>query len=113
MTTRLPRFQCRQGDTGPVIDTGGLPLNGSTLDGNWSCRLVVRVDYDTAPVVDRVVTSQNETNTAFRAALTPDETTALSPGEYIVAIQVQNLSSAPPFRRERHYKLLVQQQAVV
>lgn len=82
-----------------------------TLDSNWTGKKVVRADLDTSPILE-VELEKAADNSMFFGYLTPVETDAIPVGEYIVIYEIENQTLAPKFRREKHYKLKVQQHGI-
>lgn len=93
-------------------DTGG-PWNVALLDGAtilppWSCKIKVA-----GTAIDRAVTDRTDDNKAFIAALTPTETDTLTAGsQYVVAVEIENTTTTPPFRKESHFILAVAKHVV-
>lgn len=89
-----------------------LTLEGyDTLDANWTGRKVVRVDLDTAPVLDEIMV-KDVAGTMFLGYLEPVETDTLEVGSYIVIYEIENLVILPKFRKETKYKLKVTQEGI-
>lgn len=107
-------FRIFQGDTGPIIKARPSALaEGDIIGPEWSCYVRV-IDTQGAEVIPKAeVTIKNAENTRFLAYLTPDETEALQPDTaYTFAVQIENDSDTPHFRKERHFTIEVMAQAV-
>jgi len=94
---------------GDSTDVKELSIDGyETLNSNWTGKKIVRVDLDTATVLDTTMLKSTD-ETIFLGYLTPAETDTLDVGTYFLIFEVQNLTISPQFRRELHYKLVVKQ----
>jgi hypothetical protein len=109
----------KQGDVGPIwrvgvdeIDGNGLPT-GNLVDLSavgWACQ--VKVPSASTPI-DRAVTALSTDNFRFLVQLTPAETALLAPKEaHVVAIQLENATLTPPFEKETHITLDVEEQHI-
>lgn len=104
------------GDTSDVWELGFVasapgvkPVVLADLDANFSCRIAVR---GTVLVSPRPVIVKNADNTRFRAWLTPAETLALGPGEWVVGIELRNPTLIPPLVKEVQRKIRIFAEAV-
>lgn len=88
---------------GHRLDDGSL----ATLTGQYACRIKVA-----GTAIDRAVTTVTGDNKQFIAALTPAETATLAVGQHVLAIEIENLSLAPPWRAETHLILTIEEQII-
>ncbi len=92
-------------EIGLVVSAVGVePAVLATLDGNFTCRLVV--PHDTAPI-SRAINAKNGDNTRFLAWLTPAETLALGKGTHRIGIELRNPSLVPELVRETHRAVVI------
>lgn len=90
-------------NVGHKLDDGTL----ATLTGSYTCTIKVA-----GTAIERAVTDLTADSKRFIAALTPTETATLTPGQYVVAIEVVNATTTPPLRVETHIILTVAEQIV-
>ncbi len=90
-------------NVGHKLDDGTL----ATLTGSYTCTIKVA-----GTAIERGVTDLTADSKRFIAALTPTETATLTPGQYVVAIEVVNNTTIPPLRVETHIILTVSEQIV-
>lgn len=111
MTTNSKRI--KRGNTGPLwrvgvqsYDSEGLPISGQyeDLSSNYTCNISVP---SATPPIARTVTALSADNTRFLVQLTPSETATLLGTNHVVAIEVANGTTTPPFKVETHVQLLV------
>ena len=102
------------GDTSTIFDVSPFDVTdtGSTLDGNWNCRMIVAKELGGTSLIDRAVTVQTDDNRSFRAYLTPTESTGLI-GEYVWSVQVENLTITPEYRKEIQISLDISKQGII
>ena len=108
----------KQGDTGPIwrvgileLDADGVPT-GSLIDlsaPGWNC--TVAVPSASVPI-SRAVTDLSTDNFRFLVQLTPAETALLEAEKHVVAIQLDNATLTPPFTKERHVDLVVEDEII-
>lgn len=115
MTSRY-LAELSSGDTSDVWEVGFVtsppgvrPAVLAVLDGNFTCRIAVQ---GTALVSPREVTVKNAAGTRFRAWLTPAETRALGPGDWVVGIELSNPALSPPLVKEVQRGLRIFAEAV-
>jgi hypothetical protein len=98
-----------KGDTGGPWNVGHRLDDGTlaTLGVTYTCSIKVA-----GTAIERAVTDKTGDDKRFIAALTPTETNTLTPGQYVVAIEVINNSLTPPLRVETHIILTVSEQIV-
>jgi len=108
----------KQGDIGPIWRIGILELDadgvatGALVDlsaGGWTC--TVAVPTASTPI-SRAVTDLSTDNFRFLVQLTPAETALLEPEKHVIAIQVDNATLTPPFTKEKHTELVVEDQII-
>lgn len=111
------------GDTSKVWEVGWVtsepgvrPVTLADLDSNYACRIAVRAWTGTGAGAEvmaaRAVTTKNGANSRFRASLTPAETAALDPGDYVVGIELTNATLVPPLVQEVHRRVRIWPAAV-
>lgn len=98
------KFTIYQGDTGPLWSIG---FDDERVLTNYTCAVAVR-----GTAISRAVVTQNGAGTRFLVQLTPTETGTLSRQTYVVGIQVSNATTTPPFVKETHVELAIQEQVV-
>lgn len=82
----------------------------STLDANWTARMVVRADLDTDPVIDRAISHDGS---QFIAVILPAESALLTAGRgYKWIVEIENTTLDIPFRKETHENISVSAQGV-
>ena len=82
----------------------------SSLDGDWTGKMVVRESLATDPIVDKVITHDGS---EFTAVILPSESELLSSSKkYIWIIEIENTALAIPFRKEIHEEIAVIAQGV-
>jgi hypothetical protein len=98
-----------KGDTGGPWNVGHRLDDGTlaTLGVSYTCSIKVA-----GAGIERAVTDKTGDDKRFIAALTPTETNTLTPGQYVVAIEVINNGLTPPLRVETHIILTVSEQIV-
>jgi hypothetical protein len=121
MATRKVRKQYPifKGNTGPVIPLRPLILGEKQdLDVNWTCQIAL-LDSSAVPVVAaRAVTTKNQDNQAFLAALTPAETASvtLDVGKdftsFTQVMVVENTTTTPPYKVERRVTLQIKPEGI-
>ena len=82
-----------------------------TLDNNWTGKKVVRASLNTTNLIDTVLDKAQD-DSMFYGYLNPAETLLLDVGVYTIIYEIENLTISPQFRREIHYKLVVEQHGV-
>lgn len=91
------------------VGVDGVP----TLDGNWTCALTVPDPAGGAHLVDnQSITLKNADDSAFVAYLTPTQTAALAAGDYVLAVQLSNSTTSPPYSDEELIYFRVSDQLV-
>ena len=110
-----PIAELYAGDTSGVWELGFVtsaagvkPVVLADLDGNFSCRIAVQGTAMAA----RAVTVKTGDNLRFRAWLTPAETLALGPGDYVVGIELRNPTLVPPLVKELQRRIRIRAEAV-
>jgi hypothetical protein len=109
----------KQGDIGPIwrvgvneLDADGVPT-GNLIDlsvGAWTCQIAV--PSASTPIL-RAVTDLSTDNFRFLAQLAPAETALLADGTtHLVAIQIDNAGLTPPFSKEKHVELEIEEQKI-
>lgn len=108
----------KQGDIGPIwrvgileLDADGVPT-GALVDlsaAGWTC--TVAVPSASTPI-SRAVTDLSTDNFRFLVQLTPTETDLLDAEKHIVAIELNNDTLTPPFTKEKHVELVVEDQMI-
>lgn len=98
-----------QGDSSDVLTLKG--DSRLVLDDNWLAFLVVVFDEDTSqtPIITKRMCKDPE-NCIFYSMLTPQETSLLEPGKYIIGFQIEN--PCLNFKKEIHEKMKVLKQVV-
>ena len=109
----------KQGNTGPLwrvgvqaFDNEGLPIDGQFEDlsvAGWACTIAVPT---AGTPISRPVIVLSADNTRFLAQLTPAETDDMNDELHVVAIEVSNPNTTPPFNIETHVELIIENQKI-
>ncbi|RLD00692.1 MAG: hypothetical protein DRI46_06780 [Chloroflexi bacterium] len=91
----MENMKVRRGNTGPIINVTAGPA--SELLTGWTCRITVALDYGQTPIVDSVFAAPNG---IAKVWLTHEETLTLVEEEYLIAVQMINDDTTPPYRIE-------------
>lgn len=79
---------------------------------NWIGRKGVVRSLGETPLINEAIEKDSE-STKFLGFLTPEETSSLEPGRYLLIFELQNLSITPPYREEFKYKIKIEEQGLV
>lgn len=111
----LPIIDCIAGDTSDIIElavqTSPMGVGArvlSELDVNYTCKIQVA-----GTAINRAVTAKTADNKYFRGWLTPAETAPLTPGDYVLAMQISNATLTPELVKEKQFTLRISAQVVV
>lgn len=95
-----------QGDLGDLVRVK--LSDGGAMDSNYECNVAVQ-----GTAIAREVTDKSGDNTEFLVQLLAAETVLLRPGSYTMGIKITNTTLTPPFSREEHIRLDIQERIVV
>ncbi len=111
----LEIIECIVGDTSDIIELGvqtsergRRPVVLVAMDANFSCKIAVP---GAAPPINRAVTDKTVDNFYFRGWLTPTETLAIGPGDFLLGMQISNAALTPPMVKEKQWLLRMIPQA--
>jgi hypothetical protein len=98
-------FQLHTGDTSATVFISPSVLEGSAMDGNWSCTGCVVDKSGNKVVDDYAITGKTGGSAEFICYLTPAQTANLTTTgytEYIWILQLDNATLTPPYSIETH-----------
>lgn len=109
-------IRVRQGDSTPQIEISPFIENyvGAELltDPGWVCRCVVRPTLAKAEVLAKAIGDATADILAYVPILEPAETQILSAKPYDWIIEIENLTRNPTYRREHHFRLVVERRGL-
>ena len=89
---------------GNSSDVFNLSIKKYILDDNWTCKMIIRKDYNNPKLVEKEA-KFDYTDNKFKTIIAPQESELLPVGDYMLTFVFENLTEL--FRKELQYKLRV------